>query len=146
MKKKRPHPTQIPSEGGSVSINIHRHSQDAGFAEELQDLTGVFGTGQDVSPPSWRLFIKPMSVKTEPCFRRCVRLDQDSHGRICFSIRSPYFTLHSAGSPPLYVPDLLGQKGAHLFGQRILLHLNIPRYLVLRLKQGEPAMRCVLYE
>lgn len=73
------------------------------------------GTEQDVSLLSWRLLIKHMSVKTQQCLCRCVRLDQDSHGRISFPTSSPHFTSSSAGPPPLYVSARLRKKGLYVF-------------------------------
>lgn len=67
-----------------------------GVAEGLQELTYGMGTGHDVSLLSWRLLIKHMSVKTEPCLCRCVRLDQASHGRISFPM-----VLHISHPPQL---------------------------------------------
>lgn len=61
------------------------------FAKGLQELTCRMGRGQDVSLLKKGLIIKHMSVKTELCLCRCVRLDQGSPERIPFHTSSPHF-------------------------------------------------------
>lgn len=89
----------------------------------LQELTSGMGTGQDVSLLSQRRLIKHMSVKTEPCLCRCMRLDQVSPGRISFPFGSPHFTSSHAGSLLTYIFARWREKGVHLFGERMQVQL-----------------------
>lgn len=73
-------------------------SQYVHVAGELMGLTCKTRTEQDVLLLSRRLLIKHMSVKTEQCLCRCVRLDQHSLGSIPFpTSSSPHFTSSTAG-------------------------------------------------
>lgn len=59
-----------------------------------------------------------MSVKTEPCLCRCVRLDQGSPERISFPTSSPHLTSSSAKALLSCVSSRPRGKDIHLFGER----------------------------
>lgn len=71
-----------------------------------------------MSPLRQRLIIKHMSVKTEPCLCRCVRLDQGSPERISFPTSSPHLTSSSAKALLSCVSSRPRGKDIHLFGER----------------------------